>query len=89
MAYQGGAKVLPDLQWVVAAIVPGKLQRRAARGEQLPEGENHLDLDTTLVLLSHADYPLIRKHGPFYCETLDYRPLESLELYLQLPGTRV
>jgi putative CocE/NonD family hydrolase len=33
-SYQGGAKVLHDLRWVVADIVPAEIQRRIARGEK-------------------------------------------------------
>lgn len=31
--YQGGAKVLHDLRWVVANIVPAEIERRNTRGE--------------------------------------------------------
>ena len=33
-SYQGGAKVLHDLRWVVADIVPAEIQRRIARGKK-------------------------------------------------------
>jgi len=40
----GRAKVLHDLRWVVADIVPVEMERRAARGEQLLNNDNPLDV---------------------------------------------
>jgi putative CocE/NonD family hydrolase len=69
-AYQGGAKVLHDLRWVVQDIIPDQLRRRAARGWVPPEGGTGLDLDTVLAQLPLADHPLIRDLAPFYHERL-------------------
>jgi len=65
-AYQGGAKVLHDLRWVVADIIPGEIRRRVARGEVPPAGGADLDLDAILADLPLASHPLIRDAAPFY-----------------------
>jgi putative CocE/NonD family hydrolase len=69
-AYQGGAKVLHDLRWVVANIVPAEIERRIARGEQTLESETPLDVDGALTELPLATHPLIRKYAPFYRDWL-------------------
>jgi len=63
-AYQGGAKVLHDLRWVVEDIIPGEIRRRVARGGESPEGGARLDLDAVLSHLPLADHPLIRVPRP-------------------------
>lgn len=67
--YQGGAKILHDLVWVVNAIVPGELQRRVARGEALP-ADTRLDYDEVVTNPPYGGYPLIRDYAPFYLEWL-------------------
>src|SRR6266498_316536 len=65
-AYQGGAKVLHDLRWVVADIIPGEIRRRMARGEEPPQSGTSLDLDAVLADVPLASHPLIREVAPFY-----------------------
>jgi putative CocE/NonD family hydrolase len=69
-AYQGGAKVLHDLRWVVADIIPGEIRRRTARGGVIPEGGAELDVDAVLAHLPLAGHPLIRDLAPFYADRL-------------------
>ena len=64
-AYQGGAKVLHDLRWVVADIIPGEIRRRMARGEEPPQSGTSLDLDAVLADVPLASHPLIREVAPF------------------------
>lgn len=68
--YQGGAKVLHDLRWVVADIIPGEIRRRVARGEEAPEGGTSLDVDAVLADLPLASHPLIHELAPFYRDWL-------------------
>ncbi len=68
-AYQGGAKVLHDLRWVVQDIIPGEIRRRAMRGEQPPE-EALPDVNEALSGLPLAAHPLIAKLAPFYRDWL-------------------
>lgn len=68
--YQGGAKILHDLRWVVADIIPGEIRRRAMRGEPPPEGADSLDVNAVLATLPLADHPLIRDLAPFYRDWL-------------------
>lgn len=68
--YQGGAKVLHDLRWVVANIIPGEIQRRVMRGEKAPEGAASLDVNAVLGGMPLADHPLIHELAPFYCDWL-------------------
>ena len=70
MAYQGGAKVLHDLRWVVDDIIPGEIQRRVARGEALPPGNTRLDLNEVLAHPPYGSYSLIREVAPFYLDWL-------------------
>jgi putative CocE/NonD family hydrolase len=70
MVYQGGAKVLHDLRWVVANIVPAEIERRVARGETPPESEYPLDVTTALTELPLASHPFIREFAAFYREWL-------------------
>jgi putative CocE/NonD family hydrolase len=70
MAYQGGAKVLHDLRWVVANIVPAEIERRVARGEKAPESERPLDVNAALSELPLASHPFIRNYAAFYLDWL-------------------
>ena len=70
LTYQGGAKVLHDLRWVVANIIPAEVERRVARGEEQPEGGTSLDLDTVLAELPLGSHPLIRDAAAFYIDWL-------------------
>ncbi|MDP9380587.1 MAG: CocE/NonD family hydrolase [Chloroflexota bacterium] len=63
--YQGGAKVLHDLRWVVANIIPGEIRRRVMRGGKPPEGAASLDVNAVLADLPLADHPLIHDLAPF------------------------
>lgn len=69
-SYQGGAKVLHDLRWVVADIVPAELARRVARGEKPIGSEIPLDVDLALTELPLATHPLIREYAAFYLDWL-------------------
>jgi putative CocE/NonD family hydrolase len=69
-SYQGGAKVLHDLRWVVADIVPAEIERRIARGEKPLESEIPLDVDAALTELPLATHPLIRECAAFYLDWL-------------------
>jgi len=69
-AYQGGAKVLHDLRWVVEDIIPGEIRRRVARGGKPTEGGVHLDVNAVLAALPLADHPLIRDAAAFYHDRL-------------------
>jgi putative CocE/NonD family hydrolase len=69
-SYQGGAKVLHDLRWVVADIVPAEIARRLARGEQVLESDRPLDVDGTLSEIPLATHPLIREYAAFYLDWL-------------------
>ena len=68
--YQGGAKVLHDLRWVVADIVPAEIQRCMARGEKPIESETPLDVNGALTELPLATHPLIREYASFYLDWL-------------------
>ncbi len=68
--YQGGAKVLHDLLWVVGAIVPAEIQRRVARGEKPLACEIPLDANMALNELPLASHPLIREYAAFYLDWL-------------------
>ena len=69
-SYQGGAKVLHDLRWVVADIVPAEIERRIARGEKPLNVETPLDVDRALTELPLATHPLIREYAAFYLNWL-------------------
>jgi putative CocE/NonD family hydrolase len=69
-SYQGGAKVLHDLRWVVANIVPEEIQRCTALGEKILETETPLDVDGALSELPLATHPLIRAYASFYLDWL-------------------
>jgi putative CocE/NonD family hydrolase len=71
-SYQGGAKVLHDLRWVVANIVPAEIARRVARGEQPPESRRPLDVDAALTELPLASHPHIREYASFYLDWLTH-----------------
>lgn len=67
--YQGGAKVLHDLRWTAASIVPAEIERRVARGETILDAPP-LDVEAVLNELPLASHPLIRQYGAFYQEWL-------------------
>jgi putative CocE/NonD family hydrolase len=69
-SYQGGAKVLHDLRWVVANIVPAEIERCIARGEQPLASETPLDVDGALTELPLATHSLIREYAAFYLDWL-------------------
>ena len=68
--YQGGAKVLHDLRWAVADIVPAEIERRINHGEKVLECDTPLDVDAALTELPLARHPLIREYAAFYLEWL-------------------
>ena len=70
--YQGGAKVLHDLMWVVGAIVPAEIERRIARSEQVLESDIPLDAEGALTELPLATHPLIREYASFYLDWLSH-----------------
>ena len=76
-SYQGGAKVLHDLRWVVANIVPGEIERLMARRETPIESEVPLDVDGAFAELPLATHPLIREYAPFYREWLTHRTADD------------
>jgi hypothetical protein len=69
-SYQGGAKVLHDLRWVVADIVPAEIERRVTRGEKVLESTPTLDVNRALTELPLATHPLIREYASFYLDWL-------------------
>lgn len=69
-SYQGGVKVLHDLRWIAAAIVPGEIQRRAARGELLPDLGPPPNVDQVFAELPLGSHPLIAETAAFYAEWL-------------------
>jgi len=73
VAYQGGTKVLHDLRWVVANIVPAEIQRQIKRGDLPADFDYQLDVYTVLNQLPLADDPLIAEFAPFYQEWLAHR----------------
>lgn len=76
-SYQGGAKVLHDLRWVVANIVPGEIARLIARGERPMQSEIPLDVDGAFSELPLATHPLIQAYAPFYREWLTHRTADD------------
>lgn len=72
-SYQGGAKVLHDLRWVVANIVPAEIERRLARGETILESDTPLDVDGAFSELPLATHPLIQEYAGFYRDWLTHR----------------
>jgi putative CocE/NonD family hydrolase len=70
--YQGGAKVLHDLIWVLGAIVPAEIERRKARGEQVLESDIPLDAEGALTEIPLAKHPLIKKYASFYLDWLSH-----------------
>ena len=71
-SYQGGAKVLHDLRWLVADIVPAEVNRRIAAGENPPDNEILPDVDTALTELPLGNHPLIKKYAAFYLDWLHH-----------------
>ena len=63
-------KVLHDLRWIAAAIIPGELQRRAARGEPVPDLGPPPDVDSVFSELPLGSHPLIPETAAFYAEWL-------------------
>lgn len=76
-SYQGGAKVLHDLRWVVANIVPAEMERRAARGERLLESNIPLNVDGAFAELPLATHPFIREYAGFYRDWLTHRTADE------------
>ncbi len=71
-SYQGGAKVLHDLRWVVANIVPEEIQRRIAQGEKILEVETPLDVDGAFSEIPLATHPHIQEYASFYIDWLTH-----------------
>jgi len=71
-AYQGGAKVLHDLRWVVASIIPAEIARRTGRGEKVLPSDIPLDVDGALSEIPLATHPWIREYASFYLDGLDH-----------------
>ena len=70
--YQGGTKVLHDLRWVVAEIIPAELGRpREEFGEKESKGPLP-DVDEALNELPLASHPMIASYAPFYREWLTH-----------------
>lgn len=68
--YQGGAKVLHDLRWVVADIIPAEIRRRLGRGEKPLESDTPLDVEGALNEIPLTTHPMIREYAPFYLDWL-------------------
>lgn len=77
MAYQGGVKVLHDLRWVAADIIPGEIRRRVARGEAVPDVGAPIDLDAIFSELPLGSHPLIREAAAFYPEWLAHATADA------------
>jgi hypothetical protein len=91
MAYQGGVKVLHDLRWVVQSIIPQELQRRALRGEALPDAGVPFNLDSIFSELPLATHPLVQEAAGFYREWLAHptadaywQPISAPQWYEQV-----
>ncbi|MGH0054029.1 MAG: CocE/NonD family hydrolase [Sphaerochaetaceae bacterium] len=67
-AYQGGAKVLHDLRWVVADIVPAEIKRHPEFGVEKLDG--FPTVEEAFTELPLASNPLIRKYAAFYLDWL-------------------
>lgn len=65
--YQGGAKVLHDLRWVVEDIISAEMRRR---GVQV---DGRLDLESALAEIPLASHPLIRQYALSYLDWLSHR----------------
>jgi len=76
-SYQGGAKVLHDLRWVVANIVPAEMKRRAVRGETLLDSDSPLDVESALTELPLATHPYIREYAGFYRDWLAHHTADN------------
>jgi len=70
--YQGGAKVLHDLMWVVGAIVPAEIERRRASGKPVLESDLPLNAEEALTELPLATHPLIKEYASFYLDWLNH-----------------
>jgi len=76
-SYQGGAKVLHDLRWVVANIVPAEMERCSARGETLLQSDIPLNVDGAFAELPLATHPFIREYAGFYRDWLTHRTADE------------
>ncbi len=70
--YQGGAKVLHDLRWVVASIIPAELNRSRTEEDGIGEKGPLPDVDEALNELPLAAHPMIASHASFYREWLSH-----------------
>lgn len=68
-AYQGGAKLLHDLRWVVEDILPEERLRRIAGGQQVPPAPA---LDTVLGMVPTGAHRLIGDLTPFYRDRMNH-----------------
>jgi uncharacterized protein len=91
MGYQGGVKVLHDLRWVAADIIPGELRRRVTRGEAAPAVGAPINLDSIFSELPLGSHPLIQEAAAFYSEWLAHatadaywRPISAPQWYEQV-----
>jgi putative CocE/NonD family hydrolase len=67
--YQGGAKVLHDLRWTVADIIPEAARRAVGAGKEKMELP---DVDDVLRELPMAAHPAVKRFGSFYHEWLEH-----------------
>lgn len=68
--YQGGAKVLHDLRWTVASIIPEAAERARVAGdaEEIPLP----DVDTALCEIPLATHPSIKRLAGYYLEWMKH-----------------
>ncbi len=69
MTYQSGAKILHDLRWAAASIIPDAV-RRAEEETGIKETRPLPDVDTVLEALPMAAHPMMDDYGLFYKEWL-------------------
>ena len=69
--HPGGVKVLHDLRWTAADIVPDIVRRLRNDGQEVPSSEELPDVNTVLTDLPLGGHPMIKKYAPFYREWLD------------------
>lgn len=70
--HPGGVKVLHDLRWTVASILPDVIKRKEKAGEAVPNENELPDVSTVLEVLPVASHPMIQKYTPFYKEWLNH-----------------
>lgn len=70
--HPGGVKVLHDLRWTAASILPDAVQRRKRAGEVVPIAQELPDVSTVLDVLPLASHPMIQQYTPFYKEWLNH-----------------